>query len=133
MRFESLNVRIHSRRTFLRRGSAAVTGLMLGSCQSGSPSAAVPSKELDPISTNEEFYAVWYRGAPVDIQLDEWRLSIQRRGIPIGELDWSSFSSMTPESIELTLMHRKSTWFGTDEQCHLVRAAVGFDFGRGRH
>ena len=139
MRFESLNVRIHSRRTFLRRGSAAVTGLMLGACKSDNPSTAVPSKEVNPISTNEEFYAVWYRGAPVDIELDEWRLSIQRQGISVGELDWATISSMTPESIELTLQCIESRpglermnnaiWSGLPLDVVLAEAGIEVDGG----
>ena len=36
------------------------------------------------------------------IQLDQWRLSIQRLGTVV-RIDWDTISSMKPESIEPTL------------------------------
>jgi DMSO/TMAO reductase YedYZ molybdopterin-dependent catalytic subunit len=103
-RFRSINVRIHSRRTFLRTTGAAFTGLALGACKPEVVDSPQESgSEIDPISSTEEFYVVWFMGSAGDVVLDEWTCAIQREGNTLAELDWEFMAALQAEEKEHTL------------------------------
>ena len=102
--YRSLRVHMSTRRTFIRDASLSIAGIAMMGCKgSDSASGASPQRELNPLSTNEEFYAVWFRGQAAEIERDDWRLAIQREGQTLGELDWTFVESLSAEEQEFTL------------------------------
>ena len=103
-RFDQVSLRVHSRRTFLRETSVAFTGLVVGACQTPDDAAVVEhSAAIEPLSTNEEFYVVWFQGQAGEIDLDQWTCAIQREGQSVIDLDWDFFESLEIEQREHTL------------------------------
>lgn len=58
---------------------------------------------LDPVSSNEDFYVLWYQGAPGEVDGGTWRCTVEDEGEVLGSLDLAALAAMPTEDREHTL------------------------------
>jgi len=59
--------------------------------------------ELDPVSSNEEFYVLWYRGEPGPVDAATWTCPVRDGDDLIGAIDLAALDTIEPEDREHTL------------------------------
>lgn len=58
---------------------------------------------LEPISSNEDFYVLWYMGAPGDVDPETWSCAVEDDDTALGDLDLAALTAMPAEDREHTL------------------------------
>ena len=70
---------------------------------SGGGGSAEGLSELAPVSTNEEFYVLWYRGAPAEVDGGAWTCPVLDGDTVVGTINLALLGQMTAEDREHTL------------------------------
>ncbi len=60
-------------------------------------------EQISPITPNDEFYVVLWKGEPADVDLGTWELELRNRGTRVVGIDWELLSQMPSMQREHTL------------------------------
>jgi DMSO/TMAO reductase YedYZ molybdopterin-dependent catalytic subunit len=59
--------------------------------------------ELDPISGNDVFYTLWFKGSPGDVDAETWACAVIHDGVTLGSFDLARLGAMAAREREHTL------------------------------
>lgn len=98
------------------------------------------AEAIPPISSNEDFYVLWYMGAPGEVDAETWACTVQDEDTPLGSFDLTTLAAMAAEDREHTLQCVESrpgflamdnaVWQGASLRAVLEAAGISPPAGR---